>query len=110
MDRRRTTRYKLTAPVNFSWRNPGESEHRGQGFTRDISADGTFVLTDTCPPPGALIQIEVLFPAMEKNSVLKMRAQGKVSRVEAVDGDETNRGFAATCKSFVLRNKNRAER
>ena len=104
MDRRRTTRYKLSAPVNFSWRNPGGSHHRGQGFTRDISSDGTFVLTDTCPPPGVLIQIEVLFPAMEKDSVLKMRAQGEVLRVEAIAGGDTNRGFAAICKSFVLRN------
>ncbi len=104
MDRRRTTRYKLTAPVNFSWRNPGGSHHKGEGFTRDISSEGAFILTDTCPPPGALIQIEVLFHAMERGSVLKMRAQGEILRVEAVGGGDPNAGFAAVCKSFVLRN------
>ncbi len=105
MERRTRTRYNLSAPVSFLWKNRGGSRHRGEGFTRDVCSGGVFVFTDTYPPLNAGLQIEVMFPSLEAGSALQMRAQGQVLRVEPIGEGEKRGGFAAVCKTFVLRNK-----
>ncbi|MBI3669120.1 MAG: PilZ domain-containing protein [Acidobacteria bacterium] len=91
--------------MKFQWRNRGGSRHRGEGVTRDISTNGMYVLTDASPPVDAWLQIQVQFPPLAEGRGLQMRTSGHVIRRELIAGGETHRGFAAACKTFVLRHQ-----
>ena len=105
VERRRTTRYEIHAPVRFLWRNPSGSRHRGEGMTRDISPEGMFILSAICPPMDAVLQIEVKFPALEAGPALHVRTSGRVLRRDLITGAEVQGGFAAVCKAFALRSE-----
>jgi hypothetical protein len=99
MDRRQHKRFDLNAPVTYSWGEPQGIHSAGRGTTRDVSEYGLFVLTDSFPPTGAVIEFEISFPFRD-DSQIQMKAKGQVIRVEA-SGAETARGFAAV--TSVLR-------
>jgi hypothetical protein len=105
MERRQHNRYDLKAFVNFFWKNRGNGHHHGEGFTRDLSGGGIFVYTETQPPVGASVQIEVFFPATKAGSGLQMAAKGRVLRVEQTGNGSQSGGFAAKSKNFLLRNR-----
>jgi PilZ domain len=99
LDRRQHLRFRLRAPVNFSWRE-AQSEKHGEGFSRDISGQGIFVVSDEPPPPkDTVVHLEVLLPSRDtKERELWLRAIGPVVR-SARDGDKA--GFAVGAK-FIL--------
>ena len=103
VEKRRETRYNLGAPVSFTWKDHKGAFHRGDGFTRDISVSGFFILTDTPPPTEAPVQTEIIFPSLEGDSTLHLRSEGRVLRVELQSGDHARCGFAAESKTFALR-------
>jgi hypothetical protein len=89
MDLRRSKRYRLRAFVKFAWENAEGSTVRGEGYTRDISLDGVFVLTGDQLPPESLVKLEVSLPPLRKdNSGACLRTHGQVVHSGAV-------GFAA---------------
>ena len=62
---------------------------RGEGYTRDISSGGIFVVTRDRLPSGTAVEMEVTLPSLTENrSGVFLRTLGRVVRL-----DET--GFAA---------------
>ena len=110
MDGRRHTRkvirFPLEAPTLFWWTDRGRVR-RCQGRTRDISEDGAFVFSSTCPPRGIQIGFKVflpVLPGMERDA--RMEADGQVVRVEQARGREEREGFAILTQHVVLRVSN----
>jgi len=65
---------------------------RGEGYTRDISPSGVFVLTDNRLPLGTTVKLEVFLPSTRKEaSGALMRTRGHVVRSEQL-------GFAAVAE------------
>jgi hypothetical protein len=85
MDLRRSKRYRLRAFVKFAWENLQGITIRGEGYTRDISADGLFVLTGDRLPMETAIRLEVSLPALrEDNSGACLRTHGQVVHSEDI--------------------------
>lgn len=80
VQRRVAVRYKLQLPVIFHW-NDG-SERMGGGFTSDVALDGALIVSNTCPPVGAEVRIEVLIPSPDHSpEELRIECTGRVTRV-----------------------------
>jgi PilZ domain-containing protein len=78
-------RYKLRLPVIFHW-NDG-SDHTEGGFTVDIALDGALIASNTFPPIGADVRIEVLVPSPGKDQMqIRIECNGKVTRVAGTNG------------------------
>jgi hypothetical protein len=89
MDLRQSKRYRLRASVTFSWEHPDGSTMLGEGYTRDISPSGVFVLTGDRLPSGAAVKLEVALPSLRgQHTGASLRTHGHVVRSEEV-------GFAA---------------
>jgi PilZ domain-containing protein len=83
MEQRQNRRYRLKASITFSWEHMDGSKVRGQGYTRDISPAGVFVLTSDRLPSGTPMKLEVILPSLnEKRSGASLRTQGRVVRSE----------------------------
>lgn len=92
MDLRQNKRYQLKAFVTFSWEHSDGGRIQGEGYTRDISPAGVFVLTSDPLPQGTTVKLEVILPSLrEKQSGASLRTQGRVVRSEEV-------GFAAVAE------------
>ena len=100
---RRAIRYSLAAPVVFTWTAPGAHRFQGAGVTRDVSKVGAFVLTSSCPPVGAIVKMEILFPSFRiAGQSLKLLAEGRVVRVEHPAHSEAGNGFAVFSEGFAI--------
>jgi hypothetical protein len=65
---------------------------RGEGYTRDISSTGVYVLTGEPLPSGTTVKLEVTLPSLRgRRSGACLRTQGHVVRSEVV-------GFAAAAE------------
>lgn len=96
-------RYQLGAPAIFSWQSAQHKRMQGEGVTRDISPLGAFVFTPTCPPVEATIQIEVLLPPLtQAKATTRIKAEGRVLRVEPNHEKGVAGGFAVLSKGFEL--------
>jgi PilZ domain len=92
LDLRQSKRYRLRASVTFSWEQSDGSTMRGEGYTRDISPCGVFVLTGDRLPSGAVVKLEVVLPSLRgQHSGPCLRSNGHVVRSEEV-------GFAAAAE------------
>ena len=95
MDLRQSKRYRLKASVTFCWELSDGSTVRGEGYTRDISPSGVYVLTSNRLPSGAMVKLEVVLPSLVvQRSGACLRCQGRVVRSEEVGfAAEANMGF-----------------
>ena len=85
MELRQNKRYRLRACVAFSWANTDGNTMRGEGYTRDISAAGVFVLTGDRLPSSTAVKLEVTLPSLsEKRDGALLRTQGRVVRSEEI--------------------------
>lgn len=91
MELRKSRRYELSAPVVFWWTDSQGILQERTGRTRDICATGSFVVSDTLPPAGAQVEIDVFLQPSFK--VLQLRGEGRVIRIEGQQ--HTVSGFAA---------------
>jgi hypothetical protein len=92
VDQRQSKRYRLKTVVKFSWESPQGSTKRSEGFTRDISPSGVFVVTGDRLPLGTTVKLEVRLPSPRKESPgAFLRTRGHVVRSEQV-------GFAAVAE------------
>jgi hypothetical protein len=75
----------LKASVTFFWENTDGGAMRGEGYTRDISPAGVFVLTSDRLPSSTAVKLEVTLPSLhEKRSGASLRTQGRVVRSEQI--------------------------
>ena len=89
MEMRRNRRYPLRGSVTFVWEQTDGSRMHGDGYTRDISPAGVFVLTSNRLPPGTPVEMEVILPSLNEQRVgASLRAHARVVRSEMT-------GFAA---------------
>jgi hypothetical protein len=89
VEQRQSKRYRLKASVTFSWEHSDGSTMRGEGYTRDISPSGVYVLTSDRLPSGAVLELEVALPSLRgQRTGAYLRTHGHVVRSEEV-------GFAA---------------
>lgn len=103
VDLRKSPRYPVDAPADFSWIDSLGKAHGGEGHLRDISVGGVFLLTPTPPPPGALVRLRIALPLLpDAVSGMRMEAETRVLRVELPDPVSDRRGFAALTESFIL--------
>ena len=93
----------MRTPVVFYWKGPDNRRFQAEGVTRDMSVSSVFVLTATCPPANAAIQIEVLLPVSDGASKARMRSDMTVLRVEHDLADTKRSGFSAIGNGFSLR-------
>jgi len=95
IERRRTVRYQLRAPVTFK---EDQIAKPGAGFVQDISTEGVFVLCPRLLSVGGVIELEILLsPLGRYDAELVVSYIGLVVRVE----DE--RGFAVNAKASLHR-------
>jgi hypothetical protein len=104
MELRRSKRYGLSAPVVFWWTDSNGILQERTGTTRDICSTGSFVVSDTVPPPGAQVEIDVYLKASAK--VVQLRGEGRVVRIEGQQ--QAASGFAAEL-AFETEHSNESE-
>jgi len=102
-EQRKHNRYKLEAPIIFSWRDAMHALHRSVGLTSVLSTHGAFVLTADPPPVEASVELKVFLPRVGAGVPMRFLGRGKVIRVEAVEHPHARAGFAVEAKAFVLR-------
>jgi hypothetical protein len=102
-ERRKGIRYRMNASVKFHWSGPEDGHYQSEGVTRDMSVAGAFVLTATCPPPNAVIQMEVFLSLSEIGAKALMKADMMVLRVEHDIAGKERSGFSAVSEGFTLR-------
>jgi hypothetical protein len=93
----------MNASVKFRWSATEKRQFQGEGITRDMSIAGAFVLTATCPPPNAEVQMEVFLPLSDGGSKALMKAEMTVLRVEHGIAGKNRSGFSVVGKGFSLR-------
>lgn len=95
IEMRRELRYRLDIPTLFSWQNEQRRRLYAEGITRDISVLGAFIVTATCPPMQTQIEVEVVLPSLAGNkSVVRIKGEARVIRVEHRSGEGGENGFA----------------
>ncbi len=92
----------MSAAVIFQWKGPDNQRFQGEGATRDMSVDGVFVMTATCPPSNALVHMEVILPLSDGASRAQMKADMTVLRVDHDVAGNHRSGFSAVGKGFLL--------
>jgi hypothetical protein len=93
----------MSTAVIFRWKGPNNELFQGEGVTRDMSVQGIFALTPTCPPASAVVQMEVLLPFSDGGSNARMKSELKVLRVEHDIAENRRSGFSAVGTGFSLR-------
>lgn len=101
---RRAKRYRLTAPAIFLWAPQDGEPQRGAGETRDINTFGVFVVTDSLPPVGSRVQMEIMLPTLtDTGSGMHLQGEGIVLRGEPRGAEGTGSGqagFAASVQFY----------
>ena len=101
--RRCLARYSLQLPVVFSWRNRDGLLRQGHGHTRDLSSWNEFIVSMSPPEKDALVHLEIFLPRITAAvRELRILAEGTVARVESVEHDPADRGFAVVNFRSVL--------
>jgi PilZ domain len=98
---RNRVRYRLSADAVFSWEGPQRNCLLAEGVTRDISVAGAFIFTRTCPPVGAMLDLEIFLSSApgSKGRTVQIKTVARVIRVEHSNGGG---GFAAVSRDFTL--------
>jgi hypothetical protein len=101
MERRKHDRYLLSARAVFSWQGPEQKRFEREGVTRDISVAGAFILTRSCPPAHAAVQVELFLPPIHGTvATVQIRAEALVLRVEHGPPAKQQSGFAVHSAGF----------
>jgi hypothetical protein len=68
-ERRKTVRYPINGLVQFQWHARDGQTHDAIGTTRDIGRGGVFIESDSIPPVGSKLIINVTLPAESMSTV-----------------------------------------
>ena len=91
--------------MDFAWIDNGVL-HCGRGTTRDISAKGMFIYSDSEPPTKADLQVEVSFgDVAEAPKDLRLSFDSLVIRVDSAASCDALSGFALLNRSYKLHNR-----
>jgi hypothetical protein len=101
-ERRKDIRYRMGASAISCWRGPDCKSFQGEGVVRDMSVAATYVLTSTCPPANATVQMEVLLSPLEGSRRISLTADMAVLRVDPDIVDDKRSGFSALGNGFSL--------
>ena len=83
MEQRQHKRYRLSALVSFEWESNGSMLLRGEGYTRDLSPAGVFVVTTQTLAVGTAVRLAVDLPGLHReNSGPRLKTQAHVIRSE----------------------------
>jgi hypothetical protein len=82
--RRIDFRFRIDAPVVFSWWNVQGVRLKGEGVTRDIGTKNAYIETVSCPPSDALVEIEIILP-FESGVSRELRVKGEAIVIRVVD-------------------------
>lgn len=100
---RATVRYSLRAKVVFTWCDSQGTAREEQGYTRNISQRGAYVIAARSPGKGDRVMLSFFLPALAGESrELRIDAAGKVLRVETATEREAPMGFAVSNESINL--------
>jgi len=103
-DLRAVERFAVNLPVVLNWRAAGRPDRSIRGVTRDISTRGMFVLADTRPFQGELLDFEIDLAFDESSPLVLVEGEGRVVRVEGQSTPAAHRsGFAVHNLWFKLR-------
>jgi len=95
MERRKATRYAVSAPAFYWWERADGTLEEAQGTTLDICDRGVFVLAKRLPPRGVHVELDVHLPAVSETSrSVQLRGEGTVLRTSG--HGTVGSGFAAT--------------
>lgn len=87
----------------FTWEGSRGDLVRGEGLTRDISLEGAFIFSLTCPPAKTAVQLDVFLPPVRNRTpIARIATEAQVLRVENVGGVEELSGFAVVCEGFAF--------
>ena len=93
VDLRKAKRYPLSALVLFCWKRVDGILQEGEGTTRDISIRGVFIVAQSPPPPGVLLELDVYLSSLSGTpKSVQLHGEGKVIRVSG--RQEPEPGFA----------------
>jgi hypothetical protein len=76
-ERRSAERFRVSLPVETD---------RGPGVTRDVSTSGLYLVTDRRLAAGDRLQLVVTLPDHDHSLRIRLSLNGKVTRVEDVEG------------------------
>jgi hypothetical protein len=83
MNQRQHNRYRLAAPVSFSWETEDHRVHHGKGQTRDCSISGAFVLSPERLTIGSILEMEFSLPRLlAAGPGARLKTRARVVRVE----------------------------
>ena len=102
VERRKNVRYRLRVPVVFYWESPQHDRLQGEGVTRDISVSGAYLLTATCPPADATVQVEIIVSSVLGTVKPLIKAKMRVLRVEHDPANQGQSGFSIVGDGFAL--------
>jgi hypothetical protein len=101
-ERRKSIRYRVSAPALFYWKSGRGNRLRGEGITRDISVAGAYIISATCPPTDLPIDLEIILPC-GLTWKQRIKAKTRVLRVEHGVRGRARSGFSAMGDCFKLR-------
>lgn len=93
----------MSVPVIFTWEQPEGGSARGEGITRDVSANGAYIFSASCPPANAMVNIEIQISQFPDAPTVLMTARMQTRRVDHTESEEEEVGFAVAGKGFVPR-------
>lgn len=103
VDRRKHIRFPLRVVAFFSWAQPRTGTFSAEGVTRDVSANGAFIFSSTCPPADALVHVEILLPRFSGAANFLVTANMRPQRFERAASTTEKCGFAVAGQVFVSR-------
>jgi len=96
-------RYPLRAPATFSWHGLDGAAHQGRGSTRDISEGGAYIVTRSCPPLRAMIDLAIRFSSLPGPAPsYRLELSGRVVRIEPLLHSKESWGFAVASTQPIL--------
>lgn len=106
-EHRKHVRYPVRVPVFFSWRTRGSAVVRCEGITRDVSLRGAYLRSATCPPVGAVIEMEIHLPGSLRAPNLLIVGNVQIQRVERASRKKLRTGLSAVASGFAVRTSSR---
>jgi hypothetical protein len=107
-ERRRHVRFSLRVLALFSWETPGFGTSRGEGSTRDVSGNGAFIVSPSCPPVGAIVRVEIFLPRVSGATTFVITATMRSRRLERAGASPNESGFSVEGRMLLARRLLRA--
>jgi hypothetical protein len=98
---RKEMRYRLGTLAVFTWEGANRRRFKGEGITRDVSAQGAYILTATIPSANCVVRLDLMLPPLAgPNTAMRITGEARVVRVEHRSGNDGTNGFAVVTDDF----------